>query len=225
MFVSKFNAPIALHPVQSPFTAQAAEQTPAAEPPKKKSILPSIDPNDYGIHGQWIEKLKAVGNDVNKLPWWEKALAVSSGAFAGWKLDEYAHAVAQRSAGNDFKDDGRDQYLKLKGSPEDLLAATSKKHTFVENVKDGDFTGSSWKTFQRYIVLTETGSTPTYGTYNGKPNMPVVMIALAQNPSSDKDAVNALAKWLRNELATSPAERELYQPVIDALKTVHNTSL
>ena len=55
--------------------------------------------------------------------------------------------------------------------------------------------------------------------------MPVALIALAKNPTSDKTALTALSVSLKRQITGAPAKQEFYQPVIDALKSVHNISV
>jgi hypothetical protein len=131
----------------------------------------------------------------------------------------------EKKKGEEYDHYGQDQYLSLqKQGDSALIDALSKKHTFVsDTLRDGDFNSSEWKAFETFTVLQET-TRPTIGTYEGHPNMPVALIALAKNPSADKTALTALSISIKRQVTGAPAKQEFYQPVIDALKSVHNIS-
>jgi hypothetical protein len=179
-----------------------------------------------GIAKKIMEDAAKVGGDIKKLPWWEKLLVATVGAIAGWKMDQWVRDYMEKKQGEEYNTYGQDQYLSLAKSGDGaLVEAMSKKHTFIsDTLTDGDFNRSEWRAFQTFAVLQET-TRPTIGTYEGHANMPVALIALAKNPTSDKTALTALSVSLKRQITGAPAKQEFYQPVIDALKSVHNISV
>lgn len=219
------NSNISVRPVQAANVAAPVTPTPALVG-KAKADSGSGWENVGGIAKKIMEDAAKVGGDIKKLPWWEKLLVATVGAIAGWKMDQWVRDMMEKKQGEEYNTYGQDQYLSLQKSGDgSLVEAMSKKHTFIsDTLKDGDFNRSEWRAFQTFAVLQET-TRPTIGTYEGHANMPVALIALAKNPTSDKTALTALSVSLKRQITGAPAKQEFYQPVIDALKSVHNISV
>lgn len=217
---------ITVRPVQAPATNAASVAAPGlVGKAKAEGDGGKTFDQVTGIAKKIMEDAAKVGGDIKKLPWWEKLLVATVGAIAGWKMDQWVRDYIEKKHGEEYDHYGQDQYLSLqKQGDSALIDALSKKHTFVsDTLRDGDFNSSEWKAFETFTVLQET-SRPTIGTYEGQPNMPVALIALAKNPSADKTALTALSISIKRQVTGAPAKQEFYQPVIDAMKSVHNIS-
>lgn len=218
-----------LKPVGSLANVQAqrsAAQTSTA-PVAVKNVKVQADstdpPTPTGIAKWAADKLVKVGGDIKKLPLWEKIVVSAVGFFVGWKFDGWVHDQVDKANANRYDKEGQDQYESLKAQGTDaLVAALAEKHTFVDQLHDP--LALKWKSFDTWTVLREIDNA-SIGTYNGKPNMPVALIALASNKTADKDALTSLAAGIRSRINGTPAKQEFYQPVIDALKAYHGITV
>ena len=171
------------------------------------------------------DKLVKVGGDIKKLPFWEKALISVVGFFVGWKFNEWVNKQVEKNEGERFDKYGQDQYRALKSQgTEALVAELAKPHSFTQNVKDWDILQKKWGAFNTFTVLSET-ALPTLGTFNGKDNAPVALIALASNKTADENAITMLAADIRRRGNGAPAKQAFYADVVKALKEVHGVTV
>jgi hypothetical protein len=226
-------------PQKSVHVAAAAQAplAPAAPVKARAEGDSKADPTG-GLAGKAFEYLKEVGGDVNQFRKEHPVLAVLitvAGAFTGWKLDELAHRAKERADGNKFDNYGQDLYNHYKNEGADkLVAALSDEHTFLDSVKtwpealikgfNGATDAEKWKIFQTYAIRAEIAR-PTIGTYKGTANAPVALIALASNKTADKDQMQVLAAGIKTRITGTPALKDYWQPVIDALQTTHGISV
>jgi hypothetical protein len=212
--------------------AARAAQAPVAAPvaPETAPAVATVQDegsgweNVTGLAKKIMDHAVDLGGDINKLPFWEKAIIAVVGFFLGWKMDQWVRDALAKKQGEEYNTFGQDKYLELAKNPAALVEEIGKKHTFAGNVMSGDVDASRWRAFQSYAVLRETAH-PTVGDYEGRSNMPVALIAMAKNTTSDKTALTALAASVKMKVAGTPALQDFYQPVIDALKNVHGISV
>lgn len=170
----------------------------------------------FGGIADWMLEKK---RNIDKLPFWEKALIGVVGFVVGWKVNEWVHRQLEKGEGERYDKYGQDQYTSLKAQgPNALVAALSEKHTFKDQLTDP--LALKWKAFCTWTVLAEIDN-PTIDA-NRKP---VALVALASNTTANKDALNMLAAGIRTRINGTPAKEDYYKPVIEALKATHNITV
>lgn len=209
-----------------PLASAAAPAAPAAPAPQ---ISAKATEGDDGVPtkglAKWaLDKVVKVGGDIKKLPLWEKVLIGAIGFFAGWKLNDWAHKQIEKNQGETYDKYGQDQYLGLRGNTTELVGELAKPHTFTQNVKDWDILEKKWNAFNTFAVLQETAN-PTLGSFNGKDNAPVALIALAGNKTASKDAIRMLALDIQRRGNGAPAKQAFYADVVKNLKDIHGVAV
>jgi hypothetical protein len=212
-------------PVRQLTPVAKAEVAPQAPVITAKATEGDEPKTPTGIAKWAADKLVKVGGDIGKLPFWEKALISVVGFFVGWKFNDWVHKQVEKNEGERFDKYGQDQYRSLKSQGDAaLLAELKEPHTFTQNVKDWDILEKKWGAFNTYTVLAETAN-PTLGSFNGKDNAPVALIALASNKTADKNAITMLAQDIKRRGNGAPAKQAFYADVVKALKDVHGVTV
>lgn len=199
-----------------PAPAQAAPEAPKAVRAQAEAE-PEKPSGFFGGVADWMLEKK---RNIDKLGTFEKIAIALVGAFVGWKVNGWVNKQLEKSEGNNYDKNGQDRYLKLKDEgPRALVAALAEKPSLIS-----DPLRREWRAFNTFAVLSEIQS-PTLGTHEGEPNRPIALIALAGNPGADDTAIQTMASGIRTRINGTPALKEFYQPVIDALKTTHGVTV